>query len=106
MDVLGISESARNQKKMLEAQKAMQPGTAEKVLGGVASIICWVAREVLPERWQEARAYMLFEAPPSLVVAYLLDGEQLAKNLTPGDRVELRPVFEEMADRGMKYLEV
>jgi hypothetical protein len=105
MDVLGISEGSRNQKKSLEMQKSMQPGTMEKVLGGVTSILCWVAREVLPERWQEARAYMLLEAPPSLFVAYALDGERLAKNLTPADRVELRPVFEAMADRGKKYLE-
>ena len=106
MDVLGISEGSRNQKRMLEAQKAMMPGTFEKVLGGAASILCWVAREVLPERWLEARAYMLFEAPPSLVSAYILDGESLAQNLTVEDRAELRPVFEAMADRGAKYLEV
>ena len=106
MDVLGISEGSRNQKRQIEAQKDMMPGTFEKVLGGAASILCWVAREVLPERWQEARAYMLLEAPPALVVAYMLDGESLAQNLTVEDRAELRPVFEAMADRGAKYLEV
>ena len=106
MDVLGISEGSRNQKKSLEMQKSMMPGTFDKVLGAASSIICWVAREVLPERWQEARAYMLLEAPPTLVAAYILDGESLAQNLTAEDRAELRPVFEAMADRGKKYLEV
>ena len=106
LDIMGIEQGAADSAANRQLQKDMEPEAWEKVLGGVASIVCWVAREVIPERWQAARAYMFFEAPTSLFASYVLDGERLAQNLTPADRVELRPVFEEMADRGAKYLEV
>jgi hypothetical protein len=98
---LGIFEGSVQSQANRQLQKDMQPGFLESVFSG----ICWVAREVMPDRWQAARAYLIMEAPRSLLEKYAAHGESLSKNLTPEDYKTLRPVFEAMADKGEKYLE-
>lgn len=46
---------------------------------GAAAILCWVAREVMPERWLEMRKWMLTKAPRSLFDFYVNNGEEIAE---------------------------
>lgn len=105
LQLLGIQTGTSDLKRQIQAQKDMQPSDFEKGLGFVSSIFCWVARELIPERWEAARAYMVMEAPASTRELYIRHGESLAANLTDEDRRTLTPIFNEMADRGQKYLE-
>lgn len=106
LQVLGIAEGSAQAEANRRLQRDLEPDSWEKVLGGIAGIFCWVAREIIPARWRAARAYMIMEAPASLLAKYWQHGERLAANLTDEDRSALRPVFEDFADRGAKYLEV
>ncbi len=45
---------------------------------GAGALICWVAREVMPERWLEMRHWMLTKAPDDLRTTYLRAGERIA----------------------------
>jgi hypothetical protein len=103
LQILGLGQGMAINQANIQAQKDMQPSGWEKALGFVSNIICWVARELVPERWEDARAYMIMEAPMSTLALYVKHGESLAQNLTDDDRETLTPIFEEMADRGAKY---
>jgi hypothetical protein len=111
LNVLGLTLGEEQAKQALAEQRRQfdksQPSTFDKVLGFVGGMFCWVAREVLQdERWVAARAYMLNEAPEYTKRLYAEHGEELAAKVRkdPALRTELKPVFEEFARRGAKYL--
>jgi len=64
---------------------------------------CWVAREVIPERWTEVRSYLLGEAPAWLRETYGRYGQQFASFIhnKPWLKKGLRPLFEHWADKGV-----
>ncbi len=61
-------------------------GAAGKL--GSSWIACWVAREVMPERWLEMRHWMLNKAPDDLRTTYLRSGERIAAYIA--DKPELK----------------
>lgn len=54
---------------------------------GAAAILCWVAREVMPDRWLEMRKWMFSKAPKSLFDFYIENGEEIA------DFIKLNPEY-------------
>lgn len=63
-------------------------GMAGNTLGSLAglagngmmayALMCWVAREVIPEKWLKMRSWMFRNAPDSLFKFYLKHGERIA----------------------------
>jgi uncharacterized protein (DUF2342 family) len=111
LQVLGISEGSQQAQQALAEQRRQfdksQPSTFDKILGTVGGVLCWVAREVLQDdRWLAAREFMLHNASDETVALYRQHGEDLAEAVKddPDLRAELKPVFEDWAQRGQKYL--
>lgn len=50
-------------------------------VGSAAILACWVAREVMPDRWIEMRRWMLTKAPDWLWVLYRAHGERIAEHI-------------------------
>ena len=66
---------------------------------------CWVAREVIPNRWTDVRAYMMNGAPNWLYSLYGTYGEQFAGWIhnKPVVKLLLKPLFLYFAWRGKKW---
>ena len=73
--------------------------------GGVK--ICWVARVVIPERWKEARTYVMYLSPRWFYRLYRTYGERIADFIEnkPFLQRVLRPLFLKFADKGSAYEE-
>tara|TARA_R110002126_G_scaffold264291_3_gene407303 strand:+ start:2741 stop:3523 length:783 start_codon:yes stop_codon:yes gene_type:complete len=71
-------------------------------------MLCWVAREVVPNEWRDARTYILFQAPAWFRKLYLQHGEKTALWIAKHPRAKpvLRPLFRYFARRGRAFQEV
>lgn len=58
-----------------------------------AAAFCWLARRVLPDRWQEWRAFLFTEAPDALRRFYICHARRLAQDLTDGQIEQIRPLM-------------
>ena len=63
---------------------------------------CWVAREVIPSHWQDARVYILGGAPTWFRDLYGANGPRCAETLRsqPARKAALRSAFERLAAEG------
>lgn len=75
-------------------------GIAGAAIGGVAtaasaaiSAICWLAREVIPDKWKEWRRWLFTEAPDELRRAYIFNARRWVKNLTEAEKRRLAPLM-------------
>jgi hypothetical protein len=72
---------------------------AEVLVGAAASagaaFACWLAREVLPERWKEVREWLFTKAPDWFRRVYLYNARRfVARGLTEADKARIREVME------------
>lgn len=67
-------------------------------------IFCWVAREVVPDRWRDCRTYILFGAPKWFLAFYIKHGPAIAAWLRrhPWAKTLLVPLFRYFAWRGKR----
>ena len=73
----------------------------------LATTDCWVAREVIPEQWIDARTYVRHLSPSWFREGYMKYGERVAMFITdkPVLKSILRPMFKLFARAGRKYSE-
>lgn len=74
-------------------------------LGLLPLAFCWVAREVVPSEWREARTGVLFTAPRWFRRFYLQHGEKAASWLRTHSWAKplVRPLFRYFAKRGRAF---
>lgn len=65
---------------------------------------CWVAREVIPDEWEDARRYIVNHSPSSFQSLYGAYGKKLATRVSmdPYLREKLTPAFRQFAQEGRK----
>lgn len=85
------------------AKKAVAAALIKKVL---AAALCWVAREVVPDEWEDCRIYILLGAPSWFRNLYKKRGEQFANYIHDKSawKWALRPLFRYFAWRGRLIL--
>ena len=68
-------------------------------------LFCWVAREVVPDEWEDARLYVLFVGPKWFMQWYLENGEDTARLLrnNPWAKPLVRPLFRYFARKGRTF---
>jgi hypothetical protein len=84
--------------------KSSLAGVAKIAQVALPLIFCWVAREVVPDRWRHCRTYILFGAPKWFLRFYLKHGPSIASWLRrhPWAKAPLVPLFRYFAWRGKK----
>jgi hypothetical protein len=85
--------------------KGFASGLIKKAITGLAAS-CWVAREVVPDEWEDCRVYILMESPPWFHNLYMKHGQQFANYIhdKPAWKWALRPLFRYFAWRGRLIL--
>ena len=78
-------------------------GGSGGAVGGIASMFCWVAREVYgedDERWLQVRDIVLTDTPPDFQLFYMANGPGIAKHLSthPKAKARMRVLMDELLE--------